>query len=362
MRRSLLKRASLVPLLLLLAALIAAACGGGSDDGSSDELVADSAAAQTAQTDDVESADGGDDREAPAASAATAQGDAEGAYENDVKRIVDAVQADLDEVGLEFLRLFLLQLDGVDTDDDQAVAEALAEVLLTFADDVTGLISEGLDELDALALPDRFAEDHRLFVDSRRALAALQADAFETIAREGFDLETGFDAINAETDALEAELQAALSPDFLLLVAAFFADANLGDLAPLDVLDNDDSVTLTDGDQAVSIGGDPVDGFPPILVPADSTLETSASELTESGTLYFAVWQSNQEPMDLLNFFEIAFEALGVDEEPERIELGGLYTLEYGGGDPDTTVATVFIAANEEVGGYSVVMQYLDPS
>jgi len=49
-------------------------------------------------------------------------------------------------------------------------------------------------------------------------------------------------------------------------------------------------------------------------------------------------------------------------EHTERIELGGLYTLEYGDGDPDTSVATVFIAANEEVGGYSVVMQYLDPS
>ena len=361
MRRSLLKPANLVPHLLLLAVLIAAACGGGNDHGSSDEFDADSAAAQAAQTDDAESADDGDDREAPAASAATAEGDAEEAYENDVKRIVDAVQADLDEAGLEFLRLFLLQLDGVDTDDDQAVAEALAEVLLTFADDVTGLISEGLDQLDALALPNRFADDHRLFVDSLRALAALQADAFETIAREGFDLEAGFDAINAETDTLEAELQAALSPDFLVLIAAFFTDANLGDLAPLDVLDDDDdSITLTEGDRAVSIRGDMVDGFPPILVPLDSTLETSASELTESGTLYFAVWQSNQEPMDLLNFFEIAFEELGVDEEPERIELGGLYKLEYG--DPDISVAAVFIAANEEVGGYSVVMQYLDPS
>ena len=358
MRPSLRKRASLFPLLLLLAALIAAACGGGSDDGLSADTVAASAATDAAQTDD---ADDGGDREAPAASAATAQGDAEGAYENDVKRIVDAVQADLDEVGLEFLRVFLLQLDGIDTEDDQAIAEALAEVLLTFADDVTGLISDGLDQLDALALPDRFAEDHRLFVNSVRALGALQADAFETIAREGFDLETGFDAINAETDALEAELQAALSPDFLALVVAFFADANLNDLTPLDVLDDADSVMLIEGDQAVSIGGDPVDGFPPILVPPDSTLETSASELTESGTLYFAVWQSSQEPMDLLNFFEIAFEALGVDEEPERIELGGLYKLEYGG-DPNTTVATVFIAANEEVGGFSVVMQYLDPS
>ena len=359
MRRSLLKRASLIPPLLLISALVAAACGGGGDDGSSDDLVANSAAAQT---NDIQSTDDEDESQAPAGSSATAQGDAEGAYENDVKRIADRVQADLDQLGLEFLRIFLLELDGIDTEDDQAVAEVLAEVLLTFANDVTTLVADGLDELEALALPDRYADDHRLFVNSVRAIATLQADAFETIAREGFDLETGFDAINAETDALEAELEATLSPDFLALVAAFFADANLNDLTPTGVLDDDDSVMLTEGDRTVSIGGDLVDGFPPILVPADSTLETSASERTEVGTLYFAVWQSNQEPMELLDFFEIAFEALGVDEQPERIELGGLYTLEYGGGDPDTTAATVFIAANEEVGGYSVVMQYLDPS
>ncbi len=359
MQRSLLKRTRLIPLLLLLVALIAAACGDGSENGLSNDTAADIAATDPVQTNN---ADDRNDPEDAASPTSTTRGDAKGSYANQAKRIVDSLQENLDEVGLEFLRLFLLQLYGVDTEDEQEVAETLTEVLLTFADDVTGLISKGLEELDALTLPDRFVKDHRLFVSSVRGLASVQTEAFEKIASEGFDLQASFEARNAETDALEAKLQAALTPEFLVLVDAFFSDANLSNLTLLDILGEDDSVTLTQDEGVdVSIGGNLVNGFPPNLAPPDSTLETSASERTDSGTLYFAAWQSNHDPMDLLNFFENIFEALGIDEEPEQTELDGLYTLQYGDSDPERSLATVFIAANEEIGGYSVVMQYLDP-
>ena len=335
----------LVPLAF---ALLLAACGGGDDDSSEDSRdQASQAIAAEAASDDqsdgqaearVQASDDerGEGRDTPAPS---------GDYERALTSIVDEVERQLDDALDEFGRAFLGSLDGVDLEDEEAMTEALAGALGDFVPRIQSIVDGGLAELERLDPPDRFEDDHNRFIAGLRELTQLQQEGFDAALEEGFDFETGFDDLNAASDALEAELERELSPEFNALVASFFADEDEDDSSLADLV-GDENVTLRQGDSSITVGGQLPDDFPEALILPGATLDSTLA--SEEGGVRMAItfWETEQEPSEVLDFYEEALVEAGYAGEQDRIDLPGFNSLNVLSADGDPIVSIIATGEN----------------
>ena len=351
-------RASLQHLLLvpLALALLLAACSGGDDDSSGgDGDQASQAVAAEAQSDDQ--ADDQADADDPASEDDEEEGqDApapSGDYERALTDIVDEIERRLDEATADFQRAFLGNLDGVDLEDEAAVNEALRESLLGFLPRIEEIIDTGVDAFGDLDPPTRFEDDHDRFVAGVEAIVELQREGLELARDEGFDLEEGFDELNAASNELEAEL----SPEFLALVASFFADDDDDDDPSLADLVGDENITLRQGDSSITVGGELPDGFPDALILPEATLDSTLGAEVDGVRTAITFWETEQEPSDVLDFYEEALVEAGYAAEQERIDLPGFNSITVLGADGEPVVSIIATAEN---GTTTVILSLVD--
>ena len=345
----------IVPIAL---ALLLAACGGGDDDssGGDGDQVSQAGAAEAesddqsdGQADDGDQASGDDADEGQDAPAPT------GDYERDLTNIVGDIEQRLDEATADFQRAFLGNLDGVDLEDEAAVNEALRESLLGFLPRIEEIIDAGVSAFGDLDPPGRFEDDHDRFVAGVEAIVELQREGLELARDDGFDLEEGFDELNAASDALEAELEAELSPEFLALVASFFADDDDEDDSSLADLVGDENVTLRQGDSTITVGGELPDGFPEALILPGATLDSTLGSEVDGVRTAITFWETEQEPSEVLDFYEEALVEAGYAAEQERIDIPGFNSINVLGADGEPIVSIIATGEALRVGTTSAL-------
>lgn len=346
----------LVPLAL---ALLLAACSGGDDDSSGgDGDQASQAVAAEAQSDDQ--SEGQAEADDPASEDDEEEGrDApapRGDYERALINIVDDVERRLDEAGDEFQRAFFGSLDGLDLEDEEALNEALAGALGDFVPRIVSIVDGGLAELERLDPPNRFEADHDRFIAGLREITRLQQEGFDAALEEGFDFETGFDDLNAASDALEAELERELSAEFNALVASFFADDDDDDSSLADLV-GDENVTLRQGDSSITVGGELPDDFPEALILPGATLDSTLASEVDGVRTAITFWETEQEPSEVLDFYAKALVEAGYQGEQERIDIPGFNSITVLGADGEPVVS---IIATGENGTTTVILSLVD--
>ncbi len=336
----------LVPLAL---ALLLSACSGGDDDSSGgDGDQASQAVAAEAQS--ADQSEGQADADEPASEDDEEEGqDApapSGDYERDLTNIVDEVEQRLDDAADEFQRAFLGNLDGVDLDDEAALNEALAGALGDFVPRIVSIVDGTLAELARLDPPDRFEDDHNRFIAGLRGITRLQQEGLDAALEADFDFETGFDDLNAASDALEAELERELSAEFNALVASFFADDDDEDDSSLADLVGDENVTLRQGDSSITVGGQLPDDFPEALILPGATLDSTLASEEDGVRMAITFWETEQEPSEVLDFYEEALVEAGYAGEQDRIDLPGFNSLSVPGVDGEPIVSIIATGEN----------------
>ena len=245
----------------------------------------------------------------------------------------------------------------MDLEDEAAVNEALRESLLGFLPRIEEIIDTGVSAFGDLDPPGRFEDDHDRFVAGVKAIVELQREGLELARDDGFDLEEGFDELNAASDALEAELEAELSPEFLALVASFFADDDDEDDSSLADLAGDENVTLRQGDSTITVGGELPDGFPEALILPGATLDSTLGSEVDGVRTAITFWETEQEPSEVLDFYEEALIEAGYAGEQERIDIPGFNSINVLGADGEPIVSIIATAEN---GTTTVIVSLVD--
>ena len=218
------------------------------------------------------------------------------------------------------------------------------------------IVDGGLADLERLGPPDRFEDDHNRFIAGLREITRLQQEGFDAALESDFDFETGFDDLNAASDALEAELEGELSAEFQALVASFFADDDDEDDPSLADLVGDENVTLRQGDSSITVGGQLPDDFPEALILPGATLDTTLGSEVDGVRMAITFWETEQEPSEVLDFYEEALVEAGYAAEQERIDLPSFSSLTVLGADGEPIVS---IIATEENGTTTVILSLL---
>ncbi|HJN91351.1 MAG TPA: hypothetical protein QGF05_01340 [Dehalococcoidia bacterium] len=288
---------------------------------------------------------GGDDDDAAAPVAANS-----GNYEADLTAIIIDVENRLDA-----------ETDGIpeeieqrgadeDADSEEAIVNIFKDVLRDVFPRTFGIIEDGIDRLEDLNPTSQFAADHDRFVQGVKDLLDVQRD----ILRNVDDIESvdDFEGFGDRGEAVEAELEASLSPAFLALVAAFFEDDDdeNSDSAPgvsSAPIPDDDGTTLSDGTNTLSTGDDLPDAYPQSLIPPQSTLTSSLATDGPDGANILTFWNSTASAKNLLDFFEDGFEDVGIRGETNRFLLDDAGSLEFVDGDGET-LAGVLITGGED--------------
>ncbi len=119
-----------------------------------------------------------------------------------------------------------------------------------------------------------------------------------------------------------------------------------------------DEVTITseEGDVFASLGGDLVDGYPQGLIYPGAELTFSAATEVEGKQQFVAFWETDDDADAVLDFYERAFDALGIQGEKERVSFGGIATLNVG--PEDAGAAVLFDEGSGESGGNVVTIAY----
>ena len=297
---------------------------------------------------------GGSGEAAPAVASPPAPS---GDYERALTNIVDDVERRLDDAGNEFVLAFVLRLDGVDLDDEGALNDSLADAFGDFVPGVISIVDVGLEALEELDPPNRFEEDHNRFIAGLREITRLQLEGFDRALEEGFDFETGFDALEAAADALEAELERELSAEFNALVASLFADEDDEDDLSLADLLGEENVTLRQDDSTITLGGELPDDFPEALILPGATLDSRLASEVDGVQTTITFWETEQEPADVLDFYKEALVEAGYAGEQERIDVPGFSSINVLGADGEPIVR---IIATGESGTTTVIVSLVD--
>lgn len=251
------------------------------------------------------------------------------AYEAELYTIVAEVEASLDAASAEFEEDVLAAVAGVDPQDEQAVFEALVDVVNDFLPTVFALINDGVNRLEALDPPPAYAEEHALFLDAVRALADVPLDSLSDAEDIGA-LQALIADLAIQQDQIEASLRSGISPEFFALIEPFFDDdssSSSGEGA------SDDSgvADIESGETSFEILSDLPEGFPDALVPAGGELE-SASELESDGEVFTqATFVVTGDADALLDAYQAAFDDLGLTGARSRFAAADFYTLDASG-------------------------------
>ena len=257
------------------------------------------------------------------------------------------------EAAVEFPLLFLPSLVGLDPDDEEAVNEVFAGAAEDFVARVVSIVENGLVEVEGLDPPDRFEEDHNRFIAGLREIWRLRLEgldaAIDAALEADSDFETGLDELHAEAVALEAALTRELSPEFRALVGSFLGDADVEAPPSLADLIGDENITVTQGDVSISVSEQLPDDFPEALIPPAATFWGTVS--WEKDGLREAVvtlaWQTEQEPSEVLDFYEEALVEAGyVGEQEERTDIPGFNLLNVLDADGEPIAVVLVAAAN----------------
>ena len=200
-------------LILIAIALIAAACGGGSDDSTADDNQTD-VAGQTAD---------------PSPNVNFAPG----SYQAQLQSIVDTADADIIAASETFKTTTATAFADTDVDTEAAATDqSLAalnhayDVLLVEAAKLVPIVipimEQAITEIEALDIPEQFADDHAHFLEAMHEQLDVQRNL--GIAAANGDIERFF-TLGPLTDEIESDLFNNLSPEFRPIVAAFLDDA-----------------------------------------------------------------------------------------------------------------------------------------
>ena len=124
--------------------------------------------------------------------------------------------------------------------------------------------------------------------------------------------------------------------------------------ATVRVEDDGDEVSISteEGDVFANLGGDLVDGYPSELIYPGAALTFSAATEVEGNQQFVAFWETDDDADTVLDFYERAFDALGIQGEKERASFGGIATLNVG---PEDAGAAVIFDEGSGEGGANVV-------
>ena len=335
----------LVPLAI---ALIAAACGGGSDSNDNDD----------------------DARPAPNAAAQAAIG---GSYEAQLTAIDEDIDQQFEVLSVEFDSIIDDALGGLDniTNEDElqdALEEGFGDIFaatLDFVPQAIDIIEIGVERIEALDTPERFVDDEQAFLNAIEKRVDLLRDIENIANDEDVDAFIASGQSTAQDD-IDEELRNSVSDEFRVLIAAFLDDDDDGDSTTI-TQDDDGDLTITDEDGSVSIDSDEgsltvtdedgstttitsgLDGNLPDDVPNElrypNAIGASAITAQIDETLQIVLsFSTNDDPNDVLDFYDAALADLGIRGERQRGEIGGLFSLAIGDAQQDG--AGVIVAEN----------------
>ncbi len=347
---------ALFPIALVL--IIAACSSGGDDDASDQSSIQDQAANQTSA---VAAESAGDEEDAPATSQAGGDDeDDRGAapaladdsdYARALRALVDDIELKLDAATEDFQDEAFDLLADVDLDDENALNQVLLEALDTFGPRVIEIIEGSLDDLADLDPPDRFQDDHDRFVATVRDLFQLQSGLFDRVRDGDLSVDQELDDLTARIEALKADLRDSISPEFFNIIAPFFDE----DTETLAEIGGDDGVSINQGDTSITAGGNLPDSYPDELIPPNGSLESALSGTENGVESIVAFWTSTTDPGDLLDFFQDAFDELGIEGEQDRLEAGDFNALSIS--DPDgEPLAGVLVSPSADSESYDVIV------
>ena len=104
-------------------------------------------------------------------------------------------------------------------------------------------------------------------------------------------------------------------------------------------------------------GETPGEGFPPELVYPRGVLTQSATIEEEGRPQFLVFWETDDDAGTVLDFYEAAFDALGLPGERVRTEADGFATLDVGTADSGATV--VIVEGSGQSGRNVVAVGYL---
>ena len=350
------KRAVL--LLPLAIALIAAACGGGSDNNNS------------AGSDDQARSSGST---APSTAIGGSYGEQLTAIDEDIDQEFDALSNEFDEVVDDALA----DLEGVtDAGELQTLLEeSFAKVFNATQDFVpraNDIIENGIERIEALDTPEEFEDDEQAFLDAIDQRLDLLNDLAEIADDE--DVEA-FLALGQSTtaDDIDDTLRAAVSDDFRLLIAAFLDDDDdddddgddgnttsitqdddgdftiTSDDGTLDIDSDEGRLTVTDDDGTTTsitsgTNGNLPDDVPDQLRYPNAVGASAITAQIDDALQIVLSFSTNDDPEDVLDFYEDALNAVGIRGDVQRGEIGGLFSLAIGDAQQDG--AGVIVAEN----------------
>ena len=134
-------------------------------------------------------------------------------------------------------------------------------------------------------------------------------------------------------------------------IAPFFDE----DTETLAEIGGDDGVSINQGDTSITAGGNLPDSYPDELIPPNGSLESALSGTENGVESIVAFWTSTTDPGDLLDFFQDAFDELGIEGEQDRLEAGDFNALSIS--DPDgEPLAGVLVSPSADSESYDVIV------
>ncbi len=185
--------------------------------------------------------------------------------------------------------------------------DQLFAAISRFSPQANQSIDRGIAQVQALEPPDRFTADHERFVagliEDRDLRRKAQGAADNGIASILF-------ASVQDTQDLEDELEAALSPEFLVFVGPFFDDDD----------EEDDEEPNSNGPDPFGDGGPDLTTVPDELIIPGATLEIAFNIPVPGGNSVFAAILADAPSTAILDFYESAFPAFGISGDILRID------------------------------------------